>query len=185
MLLEVFFLSQISPYVCVCLYVCLVCMGYIMGSLRKKNSEKKRPVSQGRCETPTIFLPRGQNIVTIYWPPYDILTSPIIMNSYDAFILTLPKAIPTRPGGQNIVQYFDPPSRYVHLPHLNNQWQSFVSVSYLLNKIYNYVKIILMIYYRVLIMLLFWRYQKLSQLHPSNNQWQSFVCSSYLLDKIY
>ena len=24
--------------------------------------------------TPTIFWPRGHNIVTIYWPPYDILT---------------------------------------------------------------------------------------------------------------
>ena len=36
-----------------------------------------------------------------------------ILNSYNAFILTLPKAIPTRPGGQNIVQYFDPPTRYL------------------------------------------------------------------------
>ena len=54
----------------------------------------------------------------------------------------------------------------------------------------------------IIIMLLFWHDQKLSQLDqgskyctiflppldiftPSNNQWQSFICLSYLLEKMY
>ena len=39
------------------------------------------------------------------------------LNCYNAFISTLPKAIPTQPRGQNIVQYFDPPpppTKYFH-----------------------------------------------------------------------
>ena len=51
-------------------------------------------------------------------------------------IFTLPKTIPTWPGGQNIVWYFDPPS--------NDQWQSFICLSYLLEKMYYYIKIMLM-----------------------------------------
>ena len=62
--------------------------------------------------------------------------------------------LPTRPGGQNIVRYFDPPTRYFAFN---------VCISYLLDKIYHYIKIILMISL-VIIMLLFWYYQKLSQL---------------------
>ena len=76
------------------------------------------------------------------------------LNSYNAFILTLPETIPTRPGGQNIVRYFDPPTRYFAFN---------VCISYLFDKIYHYIKIILMISL-VIIMLLFWYYQKLSQL---------------------
>ena len=79
--------------------------------------------------------------------------------------------------------------------------KSFVCISYLLNKIYHYIRIISMISW-IVIMLLFWHYQKLSQLDPgvkmsyiiltpyifstsSNNRWWSFVCISYLLNKIY
>ena len=61
-------------------------------------------------------------------------------------IFTLPKTIPTWPRGQNIVWYFDPPS--------NNQWQSFICLSYLLEKMYYYIKIMLMTSL-VLMMLLF------------------------------
>ena len=45
----------------------------------------------------------------------------------------------------------------------NNQWQSFVCVSYLLDNIYHYIKIKLMISC-IVILLLSWHYQKLSQL---------------------
>ena len=48
--------------------------------------------------------------------------------------------------GQNIIWYFDPSS--------NNQWQSFICLSYLLEKMYYYIKIILMISW-VFMMLLF------------------------------
>ena len=108
--------------------------------------------------------------------------------------MTLPKAIPSQPGGQNIVRYFTPHPQ-IFWPPSNNQWQNFVCVSYLLDNIYHYIKIMLMITW-VVIMLLFWHYQKLSQFDPgskyrtifwlpSNNKWQSFVWSLYLLDKIY
>ena len=49
-------------------------------------------------------------------------------------------------------RYFDP---------LKNRWQSFVCILYLVDKIYHYVKIILMISW-IVIMILFWNYQKLS-----------------------
>ena len=35
--------------------------------------------------TPTIFWPRGQNIVTIYWPPLQYFDSPMIINDKDLF----------------------------------------------------------------------------------------------------
>ena len=113
-----------------------------------------------------------------------LIRSIIILKLY-AFILTLPKAIPTRPGGQNIVQYFDPPTRYFAFN---------VCISYLLDKIYHYIKIILMISL-VIIVLLFDTTKNYPNSRsnivryfdwlPSNNQWQSFVCGSYLLYKIY
>ena len=115
----------------------------------------------------------------------------------NAFILTLPKGIPTRPEGENIVRYFDPlPSTYFHRP------QSFVCISYLLDKIYHYIKIISMISW-IVKMLLFWHYQNISELDPGvkisyniltppldiltplKNRWQSFVCILYLVDNIY
>ena len=52
-----------------------------------------------------------------------------------------------------------PPSRY--FDPLKNRWQSFVCILYLVDKIYHYVKIILMISW-IVIMILFWNYQKLS-----------------------
>ena len=60
------------------------------------------------------------------------------------------------------LRYFDPPQKSM------NQWQSFVCILYLVDhvdKIYHYVKIILMISW-IVIMILFWNYQKLSQLSP-------------------
>ena len=93
---------------------------------------------------------------------------------------------------------FWPPPRYFHPP--TNQWQSFLCISYLLDKIYHYIEIISMISW-IVIMLLFWHYQKLSQFDPGvkisryfrpptpspppNNPWKTVVCISYLLDKIY
>ena len=47
------------------------------------------------------------------------------------------------------------------LTPLKNRWQSFVCILYLVDKIYHYVKIILMISW-IVIMILFWNYQKLS-----------------------
>ena len=44
---------------------------------------------------------------------------------------------------------------------LKNRWQSFVCILYLVDKIYHYVKIIVMISWTV-IMILFWNYQKLA-----------------------
>ena len=75
------------------------------------------------------------------------------------------KLCQTRPGGQNIVRYFDPPLYiFPHLPHPpNNRWKTVVCISYLLDKIYHYIKIISMISW-VVIILLFWHYQKLFQL---------------------
>ena len=62
------------------------------------------------------------------------------------------------------------PSLYIfshlHLhppPPQHNWWKTVVCISYLLVKIYHYIKIILMISW-VVIMLLFWHYQKLFQL---------------------
>ena len=55
-----------------------------------------------------------------------------------------------------------PPHPHPH-PLPNNRWQTVVCISYLLDKIYHYIKIILMISW-VVIMLLFWHYQKLFQL---------------------
>ena len=48
---------------------------------------------------------------------------------------------------------------------LKNRWQSFVCILYLFDKIYLYIKIISMISL-IVMMLLFWHYQKLSQLDP-------------------
>ena len=110
---------------------------------------------------------------------------------------TLQKAIPTRPGGQNIVRYFDPPSRYFHPQWIDDK---FFCIPYLFDKI---IILKLSMISWIVIMILSWHYQKLSQLDPaveisydiltppwifslhSNNQWQSFLCISYLLDKIY
>ena len=50
-------------------------------------------------------------------------------------------------------------------PPSNDQLQSFVCILHLVDKIYHYVKIILMISW-IVIMILFWNYQKLSQLDP-------------------
>ena len=69
---------------------------------------------------------------------------PGVKISYD--ILTPPS--PTR--------YFRPPTPP------NNRWKTVVCISYLLDKIYHYIKIILVISW-VVIMLLFSHYQKLSQ----------------------
>ena len=66
----------------------------------------------------------------------------------------------TQPGDENIVRYFDPlPSRYFHLPQIIN------CISYLLDKIFHYIKIISIISWKVK-MLLFWHYQNLSELNP-------------------
>ena len=54
---------------------------------------------------------------------------------------------------------------YDILTPFNNQWQSFVCTKYLLCKICHYTRIILMISW-VVTMLLFWHFQKLSQLDP-------------------
>ena len=50
-------------------------------------------------------------------------------------------------------------------PPPNNQLQSFVCILYLLDKIHHYKKIISMISW-IVKMLLFWHYQKVSQLDP-------------------
>ena len=47
------------------------------------------------------------------------------------------------------------------LTPLKNPWQSIVCILYLVDKIYHYVKIILMISW-IVIMILFWNYQKRS-----------------------
>ena len=77
-----------------------------------------------------ICLIRSINILT------SLITSWVVLM---LLISTLLKTIPTWPGGQNIVRYFDP-----HPPS-NNQWQSFSCLSYLLEKMYYYIKIVLMI----------------------------------------
>ena len=56
------------------------------------------------------------------------------------------------------------PLRYFQPPQIIND-EVFVSISYLLNNIYHYIKIVSMISW-IVIMLLFWHYQKLSQLDP-------------------
>ena len=80
-------------------------------------------------------------------------------------IFTLPKTIPTWPGDQNTVWYFDPPS--------NNQWQSFICLSYLLEKMYYFIKIMLMTSL-VLMMLLF----------CSTNTWFHKVMNGFISCKI-
>ena len=55
------------------------------------------------------------------------------LNSYNAFILTLPKANPTWPGVKISYNILIPPPRYFHSP--TNQWQSFVCILYFLGKI--------------------------------------------------
>ena len=125
------------------------------------------------------------------------------LNSYNAFILTQPKAIPTQPRGQNMIRYFDPPPhpRYFHpAPIIDDKVLfAFHNIIYLIRSItiyQNYIDDFLNSHN-----VLFWHCQKLSQLdleikisydiltpsryfHPPTNQWQSFVCISYLLDKI-
>ena len=85
-------------------------------------------------------------------------------NSYDAFILTLPKVIPARPGGQNIVQYFDPPSPpdIFTPPQIIDDKVLFAFHIYLIRSI---IKIVSMIS-GIVKMLLFWHYQNLSELDP-------------------
>ena len=53
------------------------------------------------------------------------------LSSYNAFILTLPKAIPTWPRGQIIVRYFDPP-RYFDPAQIINYKVLFVFHIYLI-----------------------------------------------------
>ena len=50
-----------------------------------------------------------------------------------------------------------PPPPEIFSAPSNNRWQSFVCISYLLNKIYHYIKIISMISW-IVIMLLFWQF---------------------------
>ena len=103
------------------------------------------------------------------------------MNGYNAFILTLPKAIPTQHGGQNIIRYFDPPTRY---------FAFHVCISYLLDKIYHYIKIILMISWGISAFILTLpkaipnQGQNIVRYFdwlPSNNQWQSFFVAHICL----
>ena len=64
------------------------------------------------------------------------------------------------PGVKISYDILPPPPLDILTP-LKNRWQSFVCILYLVDKIYHYVKIILMISW-IVIMILFWNYQKLS-----------------------
>ena len=149
--------------------------------------------------TPTIFWPLGQNIVMIYWPPLRYFDPLVIINnkvlfsfSYryklldkvcHCFNTSVTNTLPNWTRGSKYRRIFWPPS--------NNRWQSFVCISYLFDKIYPYIHDI-----RIISMIFFWHYQKLSQLDPggeisyhiwtpSSKRWQGFVFVSYLLDEIY
>ena len=63
---------------------------------------------------------------------------------------------------QKLFNNFDPLDIWIPPP---NELQSFVCISYLFDKIYHYIRIISMISW-IVVMLLFWHYQKLSQLNP-------------------
>ena len=79
------------------------------------------------------------------------------LNSHNAFIMTLPKAIPTRPGGQNIVRYFNS-------PQIINDKVLFEVHIYLIRSINILTSLMISC---IVLMLWFLHYQKLSLL----DQW--------------
>ena len=128
---------------------------------------------------------QSQNaLALVSWRVLVSLTAYInnFLSSSNAFNFYTTKSYPNLTWGSKYRMIFDTP------PPSNNQWQSFICLSYWLEKMYYYIKIILMIYW-LFMMLLFCTTNTLfnivingfiscksKQDHRFSQKWQLRVC---------